>query len=150
MEKVRSIVQNRLETANIKIKKTLKKVQVKSIQLAESNEGLQTEISERRKVEKALKESEKRFRSLFEESKDAIVNTDKKGNLLLVNPAGMALFGLTNAELASINFQELYVDPEMVRRFTTAIREKGHIRDFGVQLRSKDGKIMDCLMTVIT
>jgi len=150
MEKVRSIVQSRLETTNIEIEKALEKVQDKSIQLAESNEGLQIEIAERRKVEKALKESEKRFRSLFEESKDAIVNTDKKGNLLLVNPAGMALFGLTNAELASINFQELYVDPEMARRFTAAIREKGHIRDFGVQLRGKDGKIMDCLMTVIT
>ena len=150
MEKVRSIVQNRLETTNIEIEKALENVQDKSIQLAESNEGLQIEIAERRKVEKALKESEKRFRSLVEESKDAIVSTDKKGNLLLVNPAGMALFGLANAELASINFQELYVEPEMVRRFTAAIREKGHIRDFGVQLRGKDGKIMDCLMTVIT
>lgn len=112
--------------------------------------GTILDITERKQMEEKLKESEKRFRSLFEESKDAIVNTDKKGNLLLVNPAGMALFGLTNAELASINFQELYVDPEMVRRFTTAIREKGHIRDFGVQLRGKDEKIMDCLMTVIT
>jgi diguanylate cyclase (GGDEF)-like protein/PAS domain S-box-containing protein len=150
MEKVRSIVQNRLETTNIEIEKALEKVKDKSIQLAESNEGLQIEIAERRKVENALKESEKRFRSLFEESMDAIVNTDKKGNLLLVNPAGMALFGLTDAEVASINFRELYVDPEMARRFTTAVREKGHIRDFGVQLRGKDGKIMDCLMTVIT
>ena len=111
--------------------------------------GTILEITERKKMEEKLKESEKRFRSLFEESKDAIVNTDKKGNLLLVNPAGMALFGLTNAELASLNFRELYIDPEMARRFTAAVREKGHIRDFGVQLRGKDGKIMDCLMTVI-
>jgi two-component system sensor histidine kinase/response regulator len=112
--------------------------------------GTILDITERKQIEEKLKESEKRFRSLFEESKDAIVNTDKKGNLLLVNPAGMALFGLTEAELASLNFRELYIDPQMVRRFTTAVREKGHIRDFGVQLRGKGGKIMDCLMTVIT
>ena len=125
MEKVRSIIQNRLETTNIEIEKALEKVQDKSFQLAESNEGLHIEIAERRKVEKALKESEKRFRSLFEESKDAIVNTDKKGNLLLVNPAGMALFGLTNAELASINFQELYVDPEMDPKIYNCHTRKG-------------------------
>ena len=112
--------------------------------------GTLLDITERKQMEEQLKQSEKRFRSLFEESRDAIVNTDIKGNLLLVNPAGMALFGLTDAELASTNFKELYLDAEMPRRFTEAIRQKGHLRDFGVQLRGKGGKIMDCLMTVIT
>jgi diguanylate cyclase (GGDEF)-like protein/PAS domain S-box-containing protein len=112
--------------------------------------GTTLDITERKQMEEKLKESEKRFRSLFEESRDAIINTDLEGNLLMVNPAGMALFGLINAELSSINFREFYIDSEMARRFTIAIREKGHISDFGVQLRGKGGKIMDCLMTVIT
>jgi diguanylate cyclase (GGDEF)-like protein/PAS domain S-box-containing protein len=108
------------------------------------------DITARKQLEEKLLESEKRFRSFFEESKDAIVNTDMKGNLLLVNPSGMELFGLTDSELETIKFRDLYVESAMARQFSTAIREKGHIRDFGIQLYGKGGKVMDCLMTVVT
>ena len=109
---------------------------------------LRSEIEIRRQSEEALAASEKRFRSLFEESKDAIVNTDKKGNFLMVNPAGRELFGLVDHEIGSINFLDLYVDPAMARRFSAAIAEQGYIREFGVKLYGKDGKVMDCFMTV--
>lgn len=35
---------------------------------------------------------------------------DTEGNFLMVNPAGIELFGLVDHELASNNFQDLYVD----------------------------------------
>jgi diguanylate cyclase (GGDEF)-like protein/PAS domain S-box-containing protein len=108
------------------------------------------DITARKQLEEKLLKSEKRFRSFFEESKDAIVNTDMDGNLLLVNPSGLALFGLTDSELDAVNFRDLYVEPAIARQFSAAIREKGHIRDFGIQLYGKGGKVMDCLMTVVT
>ncbi|MFC1886370.1 diguanylate cyclase [Thermodesulfobacteriota bacterium] len=111
---------------------------------------LQEEIEVRRRSEEALATSEKRFRSIFEESKDAIVNMDKEGNLHMVNPAGMELFGMTDPELKSNNFRDLYVEPAMARRFSATILEQGHIRDFGIQLYGKGGKTMDCLMTATT
>ena len=107
------------------------------------------DITARKNLEEKLLASEKRFRSFFEESKDAIVSTDLKGNLLLVNPSGMALFGLTDSELEGVNFRDLYVEPAIARQFATAIRKKGHIRDFGIQLYGKGRKVMDCLMTVV-
>jgi diguanylate cyclase (GGDEF)-like protein/PAS domain S-box-containing protein len=118
--------------------------------LISSRIKLRSEIEVRRQSEEALAASEKRFRSLFEESKDAIVSTDKEGNLSMVNPAGMELFGLADLKTESINFQDLYVDPAMARRFSAAIVEQGYIRDFGVELCGKDGKAMDCLMTFTT
>ena len=108
------------------------------------------DITARKRLEEKLLKSEKRFRSFFEESKDAIVNTDMEGNLLLVNPSGMELFGLTDSQLDGINFRDLYVEPAIARQFSAAIQEKGHIRDFGIQLYGKGGKVMDCLMTVVT
>jgi diguanylate cyclase (GGDEF)-like protein/PAS domain S-box-containing protein len=117
-------------------------------QLITSRIKLLTEIELRHQKEKELIASEKRFRSLFEESKDAIVSTDKNGNFQMINPAGRNMFGLTDSESKSINFRDLYVDKAMARRFSVAIHEKGYIRDLGVQLHGKDGKIMDCLMTV--
>ena len=116
--------------------------------LITSRENLQSEIDTRRKSEEALEASEKRFRSLFEESKDAIFITDKDGNLQMVNPAGMDLFGLSEAEITSSNISALFIEQSVVRKFIAAIFDKGYVHDFGVQLKGKNGKVMDCLMTV--
>jgi len=109
---------------------------------------LRSEIEVRRQSEEALATSEKRFRSIFEESKDAIVNTDTKGNIFMLNPAGMELFGLTDHDLESKNFQDFYVDPAMARQFSATILDQGYVRDFGVKLYGKGGKVFDCLMTI--
>jgi PAS domain S-box-containing protein len=44
-------------------------------------------------AEEALRESEQKFRTLFEESKDGIFISTPEGRLIDVNPAGVALFG---------------------------------------------------------
>ncbi|MBU1275298.1 MAG: diguanylate cyclase [Proteobacteria bacterium] len=106
------------------------------------------DITAQKHIEKELMESEERYRSLFECSKDAIVTTDARGNILMANQASKMLFGLTDAEMLSKNFGEFYVDSAMGRKFLADVNKKGFIRDFGVQLYKSDGLIMDCLMTV--
>ena len=49
--------------------------------------GVARDISERRKAEQALKESEERFRTLIEKSTDAIAILDATGNLLYESPS---------------------------------------------------------------
>jgi diguanylate cyclase (GGDEF)-like protein/PAS domain S-box-containing protein len=122
-------IQNRIVTSSIKLRE---------------------EIKVRRQSEEALAASEKRFRSIYEESKDAIISTDKSGKLLMINPAGMALLGLDGPELESNNFRDFYVDPAMARRFSSTIRDQGYVRDLGVQLFRKGGKIIDCFITATT
>ena len=118
--------------------------------LSASRTKLRAEIEVRHQSEEALTASEKRFRSIFEESKDAIISTDKDGKLLMVNPAGMELLGLDGPELGSNNFRDFYVDPAMARRFSATILDQGYIRDLGVQLFGKGGKIIDCFITATT
>ena len=50
-------------------------------------------VNERRRVQKALVESEKKFRTLFESSLDAILTSTPEGVVLSSNPAAVALFG---------------------------------------------------------
>ena len=99
MEKVRSIIQNRLETTNIEIEKALEKVQDKSSQLSESNKELHVEIVERRKVEKAMKESEERYRSLVENTMEGYFICEiPSGQFLFLNERACHIYGYTVQE----------------------------------------------------
>lgn len=106
------------------------------------------DISDYKRVEKALREGEEKFRTLFDESRDAIYITSREGNILDANRATLELLGLTREEtLRSVNIGELYVDLKARAMFQQAIERDGFVRDYPVRLRRKDGKEIDCLVT---
>jgi two-component system cell cycle sensor histidine kinase/response regulator CckA len=94
-----------------------------------------------------LKASEARFRSLFENSQDVIYISDKSGNLLEINPAGLKLFGYSHAEILHTNMESLYQNPVDHSALLTALRESRNITDFEVELKKKDGTPMACLQS---
>jgi len=64
-------------------------------------------ITTKKLAELALRESEDRYRMLFENSLDAIMLTVPNGNLLSANPAACRMFGLTEEELRTVSKTEL-------------------------------------------
>jgi diguanylate cyclase (GGDEF)-like protein/PAS domain S-box-containing protein len=110
-------------------------------------QGVLSDISELKRAEEALRESEKRYRTLFQDTRDAINITTRDGQVLDANQSFLDLFGYTREDLAGLNAKELYVDPVDRRRFQEEIERKGSVRDYEVRLRKKDGKEMDCLVT---
>jgi len=72
MEKIRSIVHNRLKSTNLTIEKAFEEIQERTVQLAESNQELQDEISERKRIEKALRDSESFLEDVIESIQDGI------------------------------------------------------------------------------
>jgi len=64
--------------------------------------GTQIDITERKKTEQKLKESEEKYRSLFETSRDAISILDMDGNIENANQAYLDMFGYSLEEVKSV------------------------------------------------
>ena len=112
--------------------------------------GLLLDVTKRRKAEEALKDSEQRYRTLFENSRDAIFITDREGKSVGVNRSFLDLFGYTKEEARELNAVDTFVDPEDIKTYVKVIEENGFAKDFDVKLKRKDGTVMDCMVTGTT
>ena len=108
---------------------------------------LATSEAKRKQAEEALRESEERYRTLFEDSRDAVYITTREGKLINANQSALDLFGYSREELTSVNALQLYLHPSDASKFQKEIKEKGFVRDYEVAFRKKDGTEMDCLLT---
>jgi PAS domain S-box-containing protein len=86
-------------------------VAARTSELQQANATLQTEIEERRQVQETLRESEERFRKVFENAATGIAITDWEARFDRCNPAYTALIGYSEPELRRIDFASL-VHPE--------------------------------------
>ncbi len=115
--------------------------------LKEYQEKLLAEITERKQAEEALKESEEKYRTLFEESRDTVYMTSREGEYVGINQVGLDLLGYTKEEIMSINVEDTYADPEERLIFQQEIEQKRFVKDYEIKLRKKDGTKIDCLLT---
>ncbi len=81
--------------------------------------SLVQDVTERRQAEEALRESEDKYRQLFELESDAIFLIDNEtGQILEANAAASALYGYPRQELLRKNNSDLSAEPEDTRRVT--------------------------------
>jgi len=73
--------------------------------------GITRGITERKKAEEALLESQQEFASLFKSSPEALVYLDEKGNILDLNPRFIKLFGYTLEEIKGRNINDGVIHP---------------------------------------
>lgn len=99
------------------------------------------------RAEEARRESEEKYRSLFEQSRDAIYLSMHDGRTVDVNQATLALFGYSREEILNLNARDTYADPRDREAFQREIEKNGSVTNYEVKLKKKDGTLMDCLLT---
>jgi PAS domain S-box-containing protein len=107
------------------------------------------DITERKRAEAELASSEAKYRSLFEESKDAIYISNRNGELTDINPAGVELFGYdSKRELLQARIDwDLYWNAEDRQAMAGLIEQRGFIKDVEVVLRNRHGRRVTVLET---
>jgi len=102
--------------------------------------GSYIDITERKMIKNALLESEKRYRELFEESKDTVFIVDTRGRLVDINPAGSELLGYAKEELLALNLvHDLHVSRQARTEFRHKLVPEGYVKDAELKLKRKDG-----------
>ncbi|MCR4428194.1 MAG: PAS domain S-box protein [Caldiserica bacterium] len=102
------------------------------------------DVTERKIAEEALKESEERFRSLYENSTIGLFRTTPDGQFLMANPALIKMLGFSSLEeLSKWDFVKKGYAPGYSRKeFIEEIEKKGEVRGLESGLVRKDGSVI--------
>jgi PAS domain S-box-containing protein len=104
------------------------------------------DITERKRLEDLLAESEERYRRIFETASDGILLLEKhKGNIAHANPAIGKMLGYSEAELVGKNFQDIGITLDMsdFPKVMQTLDNNGIINYDDVPIKTKSGQYID-------
>jgi PAS domain S-box-containing protein len=116
--------------------------------------GVTRDITERKQAEEELKQSEERYRSIFENAQEGIFRSTPDGRIITSNQAMANMFGYESTEerkmMTSITdmARQHYVNPEDLRIFEETIKEQGFITEYEAQNYRKDESIIWISLTM--
>ncbi len=99
--------------------------------------------NERKRAEAAMKESEERYRSIFENAAEGIYQSSPDGRLININPAMACMCGYSSPEDMKAAISDIttqyYVNPEDRERYKKLLADHGHVDCIEYQVYRKDG-----------
>jgi len=99
------------------------------------------DVTARREAEHSLRQSELRYRQVFNSISDVYIEIDLDGKILEVSPSVAMHTGYSREELLGRSMGELYAYPEDRDKLLSRLSQEGSINDFEERLIMKDGSV---------
>ncbi len=111
--------------------------------------ALITDTTEERKMGEALRMSDERYRTLFENIPVGICINTPDGRIVAYNALLQKMTGYTKQEIANMRIRDFYASPRSRDLLLRHLKNKGVLRDYLVELRRKNGQIFQALVNIV-
>ena len=120
-----------------------KECALRTTELAKSQQRLLGEIEKHRRLERALRRSERKFRRLFEAAPIAYLTLRlSDGRIVKGNAAALKLLGLQTSTLLNTRLSALFVEPSEMESIARRLRRGETIRNAQTSIRSANGSLL--------
>ncbi len=98
-------------------------------------------LKSKMEAEKALRESEAKYREIFENIQDVFYRVDTQGKIIEISPSIIRYSGYTREELIGKPVVEVYYSSDERNRMLNELQKSGKLIDYDIRLKTKDGQI---------
>jgi len=102
-------------------------------------QGIIRNIDDRKTFEINIKNSEKKFRNIFDTIDDVYYHINSAGKFDLISPSVYKHLGYKQDELIDYKIEDLYTNPSEREEVIRRLNEYGSIRDYEIMLTHKNG-----------
>jgi PAS domain S-box-containing protein len=96
---------------------------------------------------RALKANEKKYRNIFDNSKDAVFVTDGAFNFTEVNQAFCELMSSKKSGLLHMRLDDLLTDSGLKSSLINTLQKEGTVKDFEIEIKNKEGENRHCILS---
>ena len=109
--------------------------------------GAVQDITERKRAQEALSESEEKYHSIFENIQDVYYEATLDGIILEVSPSIEEVSHYKREEIIGKSLYDIYIDPGKRDKFVKELLKNGKVTDYEILLKDKDGSQGYCSTT---
>jgi len=115
--------------------------------IVEKNRQLNSTIAELEKAGETIRESEEKYREIFENIQDIYFVCDLAGTIHEISPSVERVAGYSRDELLGRSVFDLYPGPEVRQQLLDRLFRFGEVRDYELLFKDQDGRQVPCEFT---